>query len=57
MTFWTCRTCAWRYELVHQLRGLAGARQIDRARVGLAQVFGAWRHSRVTIVKQGWNGT
>ena len=57
VTFWTCRTCACPYELVQQLRGQAGARQIDRARVGLAQVFGAWGHCNVTILKQGWAGT
>lgn len=42
------------YEIVHQLRGGAGQRQLDRARVGLAQVFGAWGHCGITILKRGW---
>ncbi len=42
------------YELVHQLRGQAGPRQVEGARVGLAQVYGAWGHCGVTILKQGW---
>ena len=42
------------YELVQQLRGQAGARQVEGARVGLAQVFGAWGHCGVTILKQAW---
>lgn len=41
------------YELVKQLRGEAEARQQEKARVGLAQVFGAWGHCGVTILKQG----
>jgi acetyl-CoA acetyltransferase len=39
------------YELVTQLRGQAGPRQVDGARVGLAQVFGAWGHCGVTILR------
>lgn len=42
------------YEIVQQLRGRAGARQVRNARVGLAQVFGAWGHCGVTILKQAW---
>lgn len=42
------------HELVQQLRGHAGARQVHNARVGLAQVFGAWGHCGVTILKRGW---
>lgn len=42
------------YEIVQQLRGNAGARQVQGARVGLAQVFGAWGHCGVTILKQAW---
>lgn len=42
------------YEIVKQLRGEAEARQQDKARVGLAQVFGAWGHCGVSILKQGW---
>jgi acetyl-CoA acetyltransferase len=42
------------YEIVQQLRGQCGPRQIDGARVGLAQVFGAWGHCGVTILKRGW---
>ncbi|OHT18233.1 thiolase C-terminal domain-containing protein [Edaphosphingomonas haloaromaticamans] len=42
------------YEIVKQLRGEAEARQLDKARVGLAQVFGAWGHCGVSILKQGW---
>lgn len=30
------------YELVKQLRGEAGPRQVECTRVGLVQVFGAW---------------
>jgi len=42
------------YEIVKQIRGEAESRQIDGARVGLAQVFGAWGHCGVTILKRGW---
>jgi acetyl-CoA acetyltransferase len=42
------------YEIVKQLRGEAEARQQEKARVGLAQVFGAWGHCGVSILKQGW---
>ena len=41
-------------ELVHRLRGNAGPRQVAGARVGLAQVFGAWGHCGVTILEQAW---
>lgn len=37
-------------ELVTQLRGEAGARQIDRARVGLAHVLGASGNCAITIL-------
>jgi len=39
------------HEIVLQLRGDAGPRQVRNARVGLAQVFGAWGHCGVTILK------
>lgn len=39
------------YEIVKQVRGEAGPRQVEGARVGLAQVFGAWGHCGVTILK------
>ena len=42
------------YELVKQLRNQAGPRQVANARVGLAQVFGAWGHCGVTLMKRGW---
>lgn len=42
------------YEIVKQLRGLAGPRQVHGARTGLAQVFGAWGHCGVTLLKRGW---
>ena len=42
------------YELVKQLRNQAGPRQVANARVGLAQVFGAWGHCGVTLLKRGW---
>ena len=42
------------YEIVKQLRGQAGPRQVANARVGLAQVFGAWGHCGVTLMKRGW---
>ena len=38
-------------ELVWQLRGEAGARQVDRAGTGLAHVLGAGGHCAVTILK------
>jgi hypothetical protein len=39
---------------VKQLCGEAEARQQEKARFGLAQVFGAWGHCGVTILKQAW---
>ncbi|MBB5684827.1 thiolase family protein [Sphingobium boeckii] len=42
------------YEIVHQIRGQADQRQVDGARVGMAQVFGAWGHCGVSVLKQGW---
>ncbi|WP_099185312.1 thiolase family protein [Sphingobium fuliginis] len=42
------------YELVRQLKGQAEQRQVDGAQVGMAQVFGAWGHCGVTILKAGW---
>lgn len=42
------------YEIVQQLRGRAGPRQVEGARVGLAQVFGAWGHCGVTILQRAW---
>ena len=42
------------YEVVQQIRDIAGPRQVENARTGLAQVFGAWGHCGVTIMKQGW---
>ena len=42
------------YELVLQLRGNAGPRQVESARIGLAQVFGAWGHCGVTLLKKAW---
>lgn len=39
------------FEIVKQLRGEADRRQVQNARVGLAQVFGAWGHCGVTILK------
>jgi acetyl-CoA acetyltransferase len=39
-------------ELVWQLRGEAGPRQVEKARVGLAHVLGAGMHSAVTILKR-----
>ena len=42
------------YEIVQQLRGNAGPRQVEGARVGLAQVYGAWGHCGVSILKQAW---
>jgi acetyl-CoA acetyltransferase len=40
------------HEIVLQLRDQAGPRQVANARVGLAQVFGAWGHCGVTILKR-----
>jgi len=40
------------HEIVTQLRGEAGSRQVEGATVGLAQVFGAWGHCGVTIMKR-----
>ena len=37
-------------ELVHQLRGAAGARQVDGAQVGLAHVVGRGANACVTIL-------
>lgn len=42
------------YEIVKQIRGECGPRQVNDAQVGLAQVFGAWGHCGVTILKRGW---
>jgi acetyl-CoA acetyltransferase len=39
-------------ELVRQLRGEAGARQVDGARVGLAHTVGRGANASVTIVKR-----
>ena len=39
------------YEVVVQLRGEAGQRQVANAKVGLAHVRGALGHSCVTILK------
>ncbi len=41
------------FEIVKQLRGEADRRQVPDARVGLAQVFGAWGHCGVTVLKNG----
>ena len=39
------------HELILQLRGQAGKRQVDGPRVGLAHVLGASGHCGVTILK------
>jgi acetyl-CoA acetyltransferase len=39
-------------ELVRQLRGVAGSRQVDGARVGLAHTVGRGANASVTIVKR-----
>jgi acetyl-CoA acetyltransferase len=39
-------------EIVSQLRGVAGERQVDRAKVGMAHVLGAGGHCAVTILKR-----
>jgi acetyl-CoA acetyltransferase len=41
------------HELVLQLRGTAGARQVEGARIGLAHVMGAGHNASVTIVEGG----
>jgi acetyl-CoA acetyltransferase len=38
------------HELVTQLRGRAGSRQVDRARVGVGHVMGAGHNASVTVV-------
>jgi acetyl-CoA acetyltransferase len=40
------------HEIVKQLRGEAQERQVSNASVGLAQVFGAWGHCGITILKR-----
>ena len=40
------------FEIVTQLRGQAGARQVPNAKVGLAHVYGAHGHCGVTILKK-----
>ncbi len=40
------------YELVLQLRGKAGPRQVENAKAGLAHVFGSMGHAAVTILKK-----
>jgi acetyl-CoA acetyltransferase len=40
------------FEIVTQLRGEAGPRQVDNDRVGLAHVYGAHGHCGVTILKR-----
>jgi acetyl-CoA acetyltransferase len=42
------------YEIVKQIRGAAGRRQVENARTGMAQVFGAWGHCGITLLKRGW---
>ena len=39
-------------ELVHQLRGTAGARQVDDAQVALAHVVGRGANACVTILSR-----
>jgi acetyl-CoA acetyltransferase len=39
-------------ELIWQLRGQAGARQVENARVGLAHVLGGGGNCAVTILKK-----
>jgi acetyl-CoA acetyltransferase len=39
-------------ELVHQLRGTAGARQVEEARVGLAHTVGRGANASVVILKR-----
>ena len=39
-------------EIVWQLRGEAGARQVENAKVGLAQVLGAGGNCAVTMLKR-----
>ena len=38
------------HELVNQLRGRAGTRQVEGARVGLAHVMGAGHNAAVVLV-------
>ncbi|MFC1867074.1 thiolase family protein [Thermodesulfobacteriota bacterium] len=40
------------HEIVLQLRGEAGARQVDKARIGLGHVYGGGGYSCVTILKR-----
>jgi hypothetical protein len=40
------------FEIVQQLRGEAGARQIEGAKTGLAQVYGAWGHCGVSVLER-----
>jgi acetyl-CoA C-acetyltransferase len=40
------------YELVNQLKGRAGARQVPAARVGYAQLYGAPGTAAVTILSR-----
>jgi acetyl-CoA acetyltransferase len=40
-------------ELVHQLRGQAGVRQVENARVGLAHTVGRGANASVTILQRG----
>ena len=40
------------FEIVRQLRGEAGARQIEGAKTGLAQVYGAWGHCGVSVLER-----
>jgi len=42
------------YEIVKQLRGEAEQRQVEGARTGLAQVFGAFGHCGVTMLKRAY---
>ena len=39
------------YELVTQLRGQAGARQVEGAKAGMAQTYGQLGNSAATILK------
>ena len=44
--------CGQIYEIVMQLRGTAGARQVPGAKVGLCHAMGAGPNSSVTILKK-----
>lgn len=44
--------CAQIYEIVLQLRGEAGARQVEGAKIGLSHAMGAGPNSAVTIIKK-----